>query len=151
MQAISCLIYSYLFTCARYSTEVAIGLPVWLLSYYQTEVVGCHPCMISDSLNKGICLSDTRMDTMNLRTGTLQWHVFTPVHSLSWISLWAFTKHHIYSASTQGLCVLGLCSVSYREVTVVWIRILADNPVGRIDLCIDETLCRCWAWNAHRS
>lgn len=38
------LSFRYSFTCERLSDGAAIGLPVWLLSYYQTEVVAVVIC-----------------------------------------------------------------------------------------------------------
>lgn len=64
--AISCLILIYSFTCALYSNEAAIGLPVWLLSYYKTEVVSCKLCMIADSLNQGKRVSIAQAHTTNM-------------------------------------------------------------------------------------
>ena len=47
--------------------EAAIGLPVWLLSYYQTEVVSCHLCTIADSLDRVKCVSLGRTHILSHR------------------------------------------------------------------------------------
>lgn len=93
---ITCPVLSYSFTCALQSSEAAIGLPAWLLSNYQTEVVSCHLCMIADSLNQVKCVRHTMNTSAHILFVTRPWHVFTPVHSSSWISLGAFTKHYIH-------------------------------------------------------
>lgn len=70
------LILSYSFTCVLQSNE-DIGLPVWLLSYYKTEVVSCHLCMIADSLSQVKCVSFTQTSSYSC-CHSLRLHLYIP-------------------------------------------------------------------------
>lgn len=124
---ISWPIFSYLLTCALHCIEAAPGLSLWLLSYYRREVVSCHLCMISPSLNKGRCVSLSRAHTVIqcVCARVCVCHVLTPVHTSSWISLWAFTKHDICSLRSQRSCPLVF--LLFLKIHRVSMRITADS------------------------
>lgn len=89
------LILSYSFTCALLSDGAAIGLPLWPLSYYKTEVAGCHLCAIAHRLNQ-VCLSHL--------VGCTVIHVHTcTFRSLSYIRSVYKTLHPTRSETETGL------------------------------------------------
>lgn len=82
-------LYTYSHVCTK-CNEAAIGLPVWLLSYYQTEVVSRHLCMIADSLDRVKCVSLGRTDVLSHR-GMCS-HLHTPRLEFHWERLQNITS-----------------------------------------------------------
>lgn len=128
-----CLVFILPFTCALRSSGAAIGLPVWLLSYYQAEVVSCLLCMISDSVNQKPAVSLALTHTVCVWVRRM----FTPVHSSSWISLWAFTKYCRYGVRRQSWC-LYVASFLESLVCYCW----DDEKARPVTVCVNIEMSR---------